>query len=120
MTSRNLTFTWRDVIFKQYDDDHQADVPFPITYLIVVPEWDNRDLIFEIPQKITLKTFKHAVLDFCITQEGAEPIYKGEHISVRPRKPWSALRKEEERHEGRDGVPTTVGASSVDSTGEDM
>lgn len=27
MTSRNVTVTWKDAVFKQYDDDDKADVP---------------------------------------------------------------------------------------------
>ncbi|KAF5589547.1 hypothetical protein FPCIR_6750 [Fusarium pseudocircinatum] len=91
MTFRNLNQTWRDVIFKQYDADYQADVPFPITYLIFAPDWNSQDLLFTIPNKITLKTLKDAIRDFYRSAKSSEPIYNGEHLSVRPRKPLSTL-----------------------------
>ncbi|KAF5671653.1 haloacetate dehalogenase [Fusarium denticulatum] len=68
MTFRNLNQTWRDVIFKQYDADYQADNPFPITYLIFAPDWNSQDLLFTIPHKITLKTLKDAIRDFIVQQ----------------------------------------------------
>lgn len=102
MTSRNLPVTWGDIIFKQIDDHAQADVLFSITYLIAVPEWNDRDPIFKISIKITLKTFKHAVLNFCLAKAGIEPMCNSKHTSDDPWKPWSALKKEIESHEGQD------------------
>ncbi|KAJ3539119.1 hypothetical protein NM208_g5618 [Fusarium decemcellulare] len=83
MTFRNLNQTWRDVIFKQYDADYQADVPFPITYLIFAPDWNSQDLLFTIPNKITLKTLKDAIRDFYRSGKSSEPIYDGEHLSLK-------------------------------------
>ncbi|KAF5021120.1 hypothetical protein F66182_6820 [Fusarium sp. NRRL 66182] len=104
MTTRNLNQTWRDILFKQYAADYEADVPFPVTYLLNIPEW-NQDLLFNIPNKISLRTFKTSILDFCRAAQGADPIFDGEHISVQPRKPSSALPKETESHQAQDDVP---------------
>lgn len=105
MTTRNLNTTWRDVVFTQYAADYEADVPFPVTYLINVPEW-KQDILIKIPKKIDLKTLRKSVLDFCRAARGADPIYDGEHISVQPRKPASALPKETESRSEQDDVPT--------------
>jgi hypothetical protein len=105
MTSRNLNQTWRDVIFKQYAADHEADVPFPVTYLINVPEW-KQDIRIKIPQKIDLKTFKHSVLDFLRATGGEDPVYDGEHISVRPRKRPSSVPEHPTTGKERDDVST--------------
>ncbi|KAI8719938.1 hypothetical protein NCS52_00776100 [Fusarium sp. LHS14.1] len=105
MTTGNLNQTWRDVAFKQYVADYEADVPFPITYLIKVPEWDQ-DLLFNVPKKISLRTFKNSVLGFCRAAQGADLIYDGEHISIQPRKASSALPKETETHQDQDDILT--------------
>lgn len=100
MTTRNLNQTWRDVVFKQYAADYDADVPFPVRYLIKADTW-GRDIFIEIPHKIDLRTFKKAVLDAMkATHKLEDPTHHGEHISVRPRKPV-ASRPEESHSEGR-------------------
>lgn len=104
MTTRNLNQTWRDVVFTQYAADYEADVPFPVTYLINVPEW-KQDILIKIPEKIDLKTLRKSVLDFCRAAQGADPVYDGEHISVKPRKPASALPKETESRSEQNDVP---------------
>lgn len=87
MTSRNLNQTWRDVVFKQYAADYDADVPFPVRYLIKADTW-GRDIFIEIPRKIDLKTFKNAVLTAMKeTHKLEDPTHQSEHISIRPRKP---------------------------------
>ncbi|KAK6066105.1 hypothetical protein SCUP515_10852 [Seiridium cupressi] len=88
MTTRNLNRTWRDVVWAQYAADLEADVPFPVRYLIHSPQW-KCDIMITIPSKIEYQTFRRAVLDFAITvrpQRQTEPIWEGEHISVRPRR----------------------------------
>lgn len=37
MTSCTLNAKWRDTIFTQYAADLEADVPFPVRYLINAP-----------------------------------------------------------------------------------
>ncbi|KAK7715037.1 hypothetical protein SLS64_003734 [Diaporthe eres] len=105
MTTRNLNQTWRDVVFTQYTADYEADVPFPVTYITNVPEW-KQDILIKIPKKIDLKTLRKSVLDFCHATRGADPVYDGEHISVQPRKPASALPKETDSRSEQDDVPT--------------
>ncbi|KAL2693660.1 hypothetical protein Neosp_000221 [[Neocosmospora] mangrovei] len=84
MTFRNLNETWRDVVFRTYAQDHQDDVPFPVTYLINAPEW-KRNILIEVPKKIDVKAYRHSVLKFTIDLRFQDPVYDGEYISVRPR-----------------------------------
>ncbi|KAK4113662.1 hypothetical protein N656DRAFT_796899 [Canariomyces notabilis] len=85
MTSRNLNQTWRDVVFKQYEQDHAAGVPFPIRYLINAAEWKN-DIFIEIPNKIDVPVFRQAVLYFSRTRRLADdPAYEDNLIKVRAR-----------------------------------
>lgn len=85
MTSRNLNQTWRDVVFKQYEEDHAADVPFPVRYLINAPQW-KKDIFIEIPTKIDVPVFRRAVLHFSSTRRLADdPAYEDDLIKVRAR-----------------------------------
>lgn len=86
MTSRNLNTTWRDTIFTRYAADLEADVPFPVRYLINAPPW--RDIFITVPEKIDLRAYKNAVLMFYQDRRCSEdPTYENEWIAVRPRKP---------------------------------
>lgn len=88
MTSRNLNTTWRAVIFKQYAEDFEADVPFPVRYLISAPPW--KDIFIAAPHKIDLGTYKRAILAFYLARRFSnDPTHEDENISVRPRKPVS-------------------------------
>lgn len=83
MTSRNLNQTWRDIVFKQYEDDHAADVPFPIRYLINASQW-KKDIFIEIPTKIDVPVFRQAVLHFARTRRLTDdPAYEDDLIKVR-------------------------------------
>jgi hypothetical protein len=85
MTSRNLNTTWRDTIFQQYAADLEADVPYPVRYLINAPPW--KDIFITVPEKIDLRAYKNAILAFHRDRRCSEdPTYEDEHISVRPRK----------------------------------
>lgn len=84
MTFRNLNETWRDVVFRTYAQDHQDDVPFPVTYLVWAAEW-KRDIIIEVPKKIDVKAYRHSVLKFTTNLRFQDPVYDDEYISVRPR-----------------------------------
>ena len=85
MTSRNLNTTWRDTIFTQYAADLEADVPFPVRYLINAPPW--RDIFITVPEKIDLRAYKNAVFAFYKDRRCSEdPTYEDEFIAVRPRK----------------------------------
>ena len=85
MTTRNLNQTWRDVVFKQYEEDHAADVPFPVRHLINAPEW-KKDIFIEIPTKIGVPVFRQAVLRFCRTRRLTDdPAYEDDLIKVRAR-----------------------------------
>lgn len=85
MTSRNLNTTWRDTIFSQYVADLEADVPFPVRYLIKAPPW--RDIFITVPEKINLRVYKNAVVAFCRERRVVEhPAFEGRGIAVRPRK----------------------------------
>ena len=85
MTSRNLNTTWRDTIFTQYAADLEADVPFPVRYLINAPPW--RDIFITVPEKIDLRAYKNAVFAFYKEKRCSEdPTYEDEFIAVRPRK----------------------------------
>jgi hypothetical protein len=110
MTSRNLNTTWRDTIFTQYATDLEADVPFPVRYLINAPPW--KDIFITVREKIDLRAYKNAVFAFYKEKRCCvDPTYEGEHISVRPRKAVGAVvegegggtRKEEEGEEAIDG-----------------
>jgi hypothetical protein len=86
MTTRNLNRTWRDVVFKQYEADLEANEPFPIRYLINAIQW-RRDIIINIPQKITLQRFRRSIFTFFTALHTADdPTYEDDCISVRPRK----------------------------------
>lgn len=91
MTTRNLNQTWRDVVFKQYTADLEADAPFPVRYLINIPVvygLPGRDIWIEIPSKIELKTLRKAILAFTrATRDIGEPAYQDDHIAVRARIP---------------------------------
>jgi hypothetical protein len=86
MTVSNLNRTWRDVVFKQYEDDLEENAPFPIRYLINAPSW-HRDIIINIPHKITLETFRKSIFTFFHTVRSSDdPIYKDDNLSIRPQK----------------------------------
>ncbi|KAJ3539689.1 hypothetical protein NM208_g5386 [Fusarium decemcellulare] len=85
MTFRNLNKTWRDVIFRSYAQDYEADAPFPVMYLINVPEWKT-DILIEIPKEIDTMTFRRAIRDFVVARRFQDPLFSNEHISGRPRK----------------------------------
>jgi hypothetical protein len=95
MTTRNLNRTWRDVVFAQYKEDHDADLPFPVRYLITAREW-KKDIWIEVPSKIEVRAFQTAVLNFCRMRRHNDPIYQGQHISVRPRVSYSERRAQED------------------------
>lgn len=137
MTSRNLNTTWRDIIFKQYRQDHTDDVPFPIRYLLHNPTW-KQDLWYEIPRKIDPDSFRRSIIAFHRTTRGtSSPIYSDENLSVRPRKPSTTsqgqdpalepetgldLEKEEEEEDEQDALPSrkeppTSQHGAVDSSG---
>lgn len=88
MTTRNLNRTWRDVVFKQYEQDHEADVPFPVRYLINITTrfgWKG-DIFIEIPSKIDPKVLRRTLLEwYCAVGTAADLTHQGEHIFVRPR-----------------------------------
>ncbi|KAI9162841.1 hypothetical protein HJFPF1_04435 [Paramyrothecium foliicola] len=85
MTFRNLNQTWRDVVFKQYEQDHAADVPLPIRYLIKAHQW-KRDIFIEIPIKIDPPVLRQAVLRFCRARRlEDDPAYEDDLIKVRAR-----------------------------------
>lgn len=104
MTTRNLNRTWRDVIFAQYEADHEADVPFPIRYLINAPEW-KQDIFIEIPSKVDPKTLRNAVLLFYRDSLRGSPEYVGEHISVRPRKRTATTSDQDQDQDQQQDVP---------------
>lgn len=88
-------------MFNQYAADYEADVPFPISYLIHIPEW-KRDVRIQIPKKIELRTLRQSILAFLRATDGANPTYDGEHISTRPgRTVASALEELEKEQESR-------------------
>ncbi|KAI0132146.1 hypothetical protein BJ170DRAFT_232852 [Xylariales sp. AK1849] len=109
MTTRNLNKTWRDVVFAQYAADHEADVPFPVRYLIHVRTW-GRDIFINIPQKIDVRTLRQAVLEFYAATRSGEPLWEGEHISVQPRGLTRAV-------VGHEGVGTEQPAEEARETG---
>lgn len=85
MTTRNLNKTWRDVVFAQYAADLEADVLFPLRYLIHASEW-NKDIFIEIPENASVKTFRHSIFNlFRVKHVEPEPDYQDENISVRAR-----------------------------------
>lgn len=87
MTTRNLNRTWREVVWEQYAIDLEADVAFPVCYLIHAPQW-KRDIFITIPSKIPYETFRRAVLDFLtavLRPRKVDPLWENEYISVRPR-----------------------------------
>lgn len=104
MTTRNLNRTWRDVVFKQYEQDHEADVPFPVRYLINVTTrfgWKG-DIFIEIPTKVDPRVLRRALLDwYRAVRTTADIAHRGEHISVRPRR---ALRPHQEPSGGGAGL----------------
>ncbi|ROV93022.1 hypothetical protein VPNG_09414 [Cytospora leucostoma] len=106
MTTRNLNTTWRDIVFKQYAADFEAEVPFPVRYLINVPVvygLPGRDIWIEVQTKIDLKAFKKAIVAFHLaTRLVGDPTYQDDHISVRPRLPKSEGATGTDRDDGND------------------
>lgn len=94
MTTRNLNTTWRDIVYNQYAADLEADVPFPVRYLINIPlvyGLPGRDIWIEIQSKIDLRTLKKAIFVFYrATRDVGDPTYRDDRISVRPRLPNNA------------------------------
>ncbi|KAM0703809.1 hypothetical protein Q7P35_009748 [Cladosporium inversicolor] len=85
MTSRNLNTTWCDTIFTQYAADLEADVPFPVRYLINAPPW--KDIFITVPERIDLRDYKNAIFAFYRERRcSVDPTYEGGGIAVRPRK----------------------------------
>ncbi|KAL3427323.1 hypothetical protein PVAG01_00832 [Phlyctema vagabunda] len=115
MTSRNLNTTWRDIIFKQYREDHEADVAFPVRYLLHNPQW-KKDLWYEIPKKIDPDTFRRSIIAFHRATRGTEsPNYQDDNITVRPRQPHahtetpdiqSISARQDDAHEAEDADAT--------------
>jgi hypothetical protein len=58
MAFRNLNKTWRDVVFEQYEEDHAAGVPFPVTYLINATQWKGIYLSRSPPRSMYLFSVK--------------------------------------------------------------
>lgn len=121
MTTRNLNTTWRDIVFKQYDADFEADVPFPVRYLINIPVvygLPGRDIWIEIRTKIDPKTLKNAILAFVLaTREVGDPTYQDDHISVRPRLSKNAAEPGATRDDGNNnvaGAGTDTGSNTAD------
>lgn len=86
-TRRNLNKTWNNMVWHQYKADFEADVPFPIRYLIHAGE-RLQDIFITIPSKIPCETLRRALLDFLIATRRPnklDPIWENEHISIRPR-----------------------------------
>lgn len=99
MTSRNLSQNWRDVVFKQYEQDHEAEVPFPVRYLINAPQW-KKDIFIEIPTKIAVPVFCQAVLHFASTRRLADdPAYEDNLIKFRARVSRSYLSSTAQRND---------------------
>jgi hypothetical protein len=94
MTFRNLNKTWRDVIFEQYEEDHAADVPFPITYLIYATQW-KKDIFIEIPTKIDVPVFRQALLHAARSRRLLDdPAYEDDLIKVRARVSHSSAQRD--------------------------
>jgi hypothetical protein len=88
MTTRNLNQTWRDIVFKQYAADYEADVPFPVRYLIKASPW-NKDVFINIPNKIEIRTLRHAVRDWHLARRNEDdPAFSNEFVTVEARIPW--------------------------------
>lgn len=121
MTTRNLNKTWRDVVFKQYAADLEADVPYPVRYLINIPVvygLPGRDIWIEIPSKIDLKTLKNAVLAFMLaTRDIGDPTYNDDHIAVRARLPQSTdqpdISRDEDDNDGAADTGTHAGVGAA-------
>ena len=86
MTSRNLNKTWRDVLIQQYRQDLADNAPFPIRYLINVPE-RRRDLWWEIHEKIEPATFQQSIFAWYFATRGTDTLaYEDQHVKVTARK----------------------------------
>jgi hypothetical protein len=118
MTSRNLNTTWRDTIFKQYAADFEADVPYPVRYLINAPPW--KDIFITVPEKIDPRAYKNAVFTFYKAKRCSEdPTHEDEKISVRPRKPVGDAASESSGEDG-DGRDLTQEGSSSGTVSPDL
>jgi hypothetical protein len=85
MTSGNLNKTSRDVVFEQYEEDHAADVPFPVTYLINATQW-KKDTFIEIPTKIDVPALRQALLHAVRSRRLLDdPAYEDDLIKIRAR-----------------------------------
>jgi len=115
MTSRNLNQTWRDVVFKQYEEDHAADVRFPIRYLIYASQW-QKDILIESPTGIEVPVFRQSVLHFSGTRRLADdPAYEDDLIKVRARvsrfSPSSSAQRNDDSPPQDDGGQFEPGAA---------
>jgi hypothetical protein len=85
MTTRNMNKTWRDILIQQYEQDYADNAPFPIRYLINVPE-HGHDLWWEIDSRIEPATFRQAILAWHLATRGINnPAYEDENIRVTTR-----------------------------------
>ncbi|KAF7162557.1 hypothetical protein CNMCM5623_007803 [Aspergillus felis] len=120
MTTRNLNRTWRDVVFNQYAADFDADVPFPVRYLINADVW-KKDIFIEIPIKIPVATFRRSVLTFVRAKRlDSDPAYRDENISVRARVSFRERQGQEANKQHDDPGsgsqdPATVAGDAQDS-----
>lgn len=119
MTTRNLNKTWRDIVFAQYAADFDADVPFPVRYLINADVW-KKDIFIEIPTKIPVETLRRSVLTFRAKRLNSDPAYRDENISVRARVSYLERQAQEANKQHNDLVsgsqdPPTVAGDAQDS-----
>ncbi|KAK4964101.1 hypothetical protein LTR66_005869 [Elasticomyces elasticus] len=91
MTSRNLNRTWRDIVFTQYAADYEADVVFPIRYIISTPQW-KQDILINITKKTEVDTFRQSIFTFFrALHTSDDPTYEDEHISMLAKTPLLKL-----------------------------
>jgi hypothetical protein len=86
MTTRNLNRTWTDIVFAQYAADHEADVPYPIRYLIKAPQWKT-DIWINVAEKTTdLLTLKRSFKAFFLARHtSGNPTWEDDFMSIKPR-----------------------------------
>lgn len=82
MTTRNLNKTWRDVLIQQYEQDLTENAPFPIRYLIHLPE-HHKDLWWEIRERIEPNIFRQAIFAWYQATRGTDNLeYEDGHLKV--------------------------------------
>ncbi|KAI1400131.1 hypothetical protein F4819DRAFT_462601 [Hypoxylon fuscum] len=83
MTTKVLNKSWFDTLQDQYQQDLEAEIVFPLTYILYYKRWD-RDLHYEIKHKISVQEFHTSLVAFHRSHTTLEddPSYQDQSIKI--------------------------------------